>query len=223
MSKETDNQEIDPKELAALLRKPEGEKGIKVAEMLNSTNIHITKFIYESMELEDGQHVLEIGFGNGKLMPELLKLNKSVKLTGVDFAEDMVAQGKIILENYIRSGQISLSVASVEALPFEDNHFDAVCTINTLYFWPEAKECCKEVLRVLKPGGSIYIGIRPKGDAKKVPATQFGFTLYEKKDAIALLESAGFKEVHIEEQTDPPIEFRGEQKIFNSWVVIGTK
>ncbi len=223
MNKETNQEQIDPKELAALLRKPKGEKGIKVAEMLNATNIHITNFTYNSMALEDGQHILEIGFGNGKLMPELLKRNQSLTLTGVDFAEDMVAQGEILLKNYIESGHINLAVASVEALPFEDNYFDAICTINTLYFWPEANECCKEVLRVLKPGGRVYIGIRPKGDAQKVPATQFGFTLYEKKEAIALLESAGFKEVHVEEQTDPPVEFSGEQKIFDSWVVIGTK
>ena len=118
---------------------------------------------------------------------------------------------------------LELYTASVEKLPFDDDSFNAICTINTLYFWPDARECCKETQRVLKPGGKIYIGIRSKEEAQKLPSTQYGFTLYEKDEAIALLENAGFINVHVKEQTDPPIQFNGETKIYLSWVVIGQK
>ncbi len=223
MQEESNKEQLDPKELAALLRKPEGEKGIKVAEMLSNTNIHITNFTYNSMDIKDGDTILEIGFGNGKLMPQLLKKGNSIRLIGVDFAKEMVEQGNQILENYIQNGQIELLQASVESLPFEDHYFDAICTINTLYFWPDAVNCCKEVKRVLKPGGQIHVGIRPKEEAEKLPATQYGFTLYDHSEAIQLLENVGFQDVEIIEQGDPPIEFNGEIKSFRSWVVKGRK
>ena len=223
MNSDNNLEQLNPEELAALLKKPEGANGIKVAEMLNGTNIHITSFTYDSMNLKDGENILEIGFGNGKLMPKLLDKAKSLKLFGVDFSRNMVEQGKAILKEYINNGHINLLAASVEKLPYEDDYFDAVCTINTLYFWPDAVACCMEVQRVLKPAGKVYIGIRPKEDAQKIPETQYGFTLYNKTEALKLLKKAGFKEVLIKMQTDPPIDLSGETKIFNSLVVIGTK
>ncbi len=215
--------QIDPKVLAALLRKPEGEGGIKVAEMLNKTNRYITSFTYRCLEPKDGQTILEIGFGNGILMPELMGLASNLKVYGVDFAADMVLEAKKYLKEQLENGLVHLSEASVENLPFAENTFDSACSINTLYFWPEPLENSREVLRVLKPGGKVFIGIRPKEDAKKVPATQFGFQLYERQEAMELLENTGFADVHIKEQTDPPVEFKGEMKVFDSWVVIGTK
>ncbi|MFN6943329.1 MAG: class I SAM-dependent methyltransferase [Cytophagaceae bacterium] len=216
-------QKTDPKELAANLRKPEGEYGRKVAEMLNNTNRYITGFTYATINPEDGQHILEIGFGNGRLMPELLNKASNIKLTGIDFSMDMVEEGQEILKEHIDRGDIELLHASVESLPFGNDTFDAICTINTLYFWPDPLENAKEILRVLKPGHRVFIGIRPKKEAEKIPATKFGFTLYEQQDAIDLLEKAGFENVTIKEQSDPPIEFNGEKHVLKSWVIIGDK
>jgi ubiquinone/menaquinone biosynthesis C-methylase UbiE len=217
------NQQPDPKIFAAQLRKPEGEFGLKVAEMLNNTNRYITSFAYDCLIPESGQKILEIGFGNGRLMPQLLSKAGDLTLIGIDFSEDMVKQGKEILNPWIEKGNIQLYTASVSEIPFEDNFFDSICTINTLYFWPNPLENAKEALRVIVPGGKICIGIRPKDEVEKLPFTQYGFTLYNKNEAIALLENAGFINVHIKTQVDPPIEFNGEMKALESWVVTGFK
>jgi len=216
------SQKPDPKELAAQLKKPEGEFGIKVAEMLNDTNRHITDFTYSHVPTAAGHHILEIGFGNGRLMPKLLDRGNT-KVSGIDFSADMVAEGKSILGSYIQAGKIELVEASVADIPFGDNSFDAVCTINTLYFWPNPLENAKEVLRVLKPGAPVLIGIRPKAEAEKIPTTKFGFTLYEDEEAIALLREAGFVQVEILKQKDPPIQFQGESMELTSLVVKGVK
>lgn len=216
-------QQIDPKVLAALLRKPEGENGIMVAEKLNETNVHITNFTYDCVAPREGQTILEIGFGNGKLMPALFDKAKNFKLVGIELSEDMINVGNTFLISWIRNGLIELLPASVENMPFEDNTFDAVCTINTLYFWPDPINDAKEVLRVLKPGGKVFIAIRPKKVAEKLPATQYGFQLYENDEAMELLRNASFKNVHIESQLDRPVEFNGEMQSFESWVVIGSK
>ncbi|WMJ73009.1 class I SAM-dependent methyltransferase [Cytophagaceae bacterium ABcell3] len=213
----------DPKEIAALLRKPEGEKGLKMAELLNDTNRYITEFTYLNVNPKNKQTILEIGFGNGKLMPELLSKAEGLKLIGVDFSEDMVAEGKRILCQYIENGEIELYEASVESLPFREESFDSVCSINTLYFWPDPVSNVQEILRVLKPGAKVYLGIRPKEEAEKLPATKYGFQLYSKDEAMGLLEQAGFENVELMEQTDLPVQFNGESKILRSWVFIGQK
>ena len=217
------NEEIDPELLATHLRKPEGEIGMKVAEVLNSTNRYITRFTYKCCQPNSGHQILEIGFGNGVLMPALLKMASDISLVGIDFSKDMVDLGDKLLRSYVDKKEIELIHASVEALPFSDNCFNTICTINTLYFWPDPIENAKEVLRVLKPEGKMCIGIRPKQEIEVLPISQFGFQLYEENEAIELLKSAGFKNVHIQSQQDPPVEFGGEEMNLTSWVVMGVK
>lgn len=213
--------ESDPKELAAQLRKPEGELGLKVANMLNSTNQHITKFAYDNMDLKAGDHVLEIGFGNGLLMPQLL--SKGVKVTGVDFSEDMVKVASSLLAAHLKEGNIALHQASVSSMPFPADHFDSVCTINTLYFWPDPLADAREILRILKPGAALIIAIRPKVEAERFPTSQFGFQLYQDEEALNLLKEAGFKNTCIIKQQDPEITFDGKQALLTSMIVKGIK
>jgi cyclopropane fatty-acyl-phospholipid synthase-like methyltransferase len=67
-----DLSKLAPAEMAQLLGKPEGEAGSALGEMLNRTNASVTEAVYQRLHFEPGDHVLEIGFGNGKLLPALL-------------------------------------------------------------------------------------------------------------------------------------------------------
>lgn len=53
----------DPIEIAKMLGKPEGEFGIKVAEKMNESNGAMIQTAIDKLVLDDGDHVLEIGFG----------------------------------------------------------------------------------------------------------------------------------------------------------------
>ena len=65
---------LSPSEMASQLGKPEGDTGRAVGEMLNRVNANITAAVYQRLMLRPGQRVLEIGFGNGRLLPALLAL-----------------------------------------------------------------------------------------------------------------------------------------------------
>jgi hypothetical protein len=62
-----DLSKLAPAEMAQLLGKPEGEAGSALGEMLNRTNASVTEAVYQRLHFKPGDHVLEIGFGNGKL------------------------------------------------------------------------------------------------------------------------------------------------------------
>lgn len=211
--------DVDPKELAAQLRKPEGEFGIKVAQELNNTNKYITAHCYNHIKLSPSQTVLEIGPGNGVLMQQLLEKEPTLSLVGIDFSKDMVDVANELNESFVSKGTMSFKEASVSSIPFEENSFDHICTINTLYFWPTPLEDAKEVLRVLKPKGSLTIAIRPKEDLKNLEVTKYGFTHYGKEDVEELLLKAGFTTVASFMEKDPPIEFDGETFVLNSLII----
>ena len=47
--------------------------------------------------------------------------------------------------------------APFSALPFEDDHFDKIVTVESYYFWPALETDVREVRRVLKPGGHFLL------------------------------------------------------------------
>ncbi len=217
------NNDINPEEIAAQLRKPEGEFGLTVADNLNESNINITNYVYDHMPLADGERVLEIGFGNGKLMDILLKKNPNIFLAGIDFSDTMVNEARTHHQKNIEAGRVEIKHAGVDEIPYPDNHFDKICHINTLYFWPNPIKCAQETLRVLKPGGSIYTGIRPEEEMKQFPFTQHGFTCYDEVSAIQLFKDAGFSHVIAHKRQDPDLEFNDNILKLSSICVVATK
>jgi len=50
----------------------------------------------------------------------------------------MVEQARTRNVAAVQSGHVELQRGSAESLPFEDNHFDKVLTINSMQVWPDA-------------------------------------------------------------------------------------
>jgi ubiquinone/menaquinone biosynthesis C-methylase UbiE len=93
----------------------------------------------------------------------------------------------------VRAGRIELRQGTAEGLPFAADTFDGVYTINTIYFWDDPPACASEIARVLKPGGRLVIGFRPRSVMEPLAVTRQGFTHYEPEKVRALFEEAGFE------------------------------
>ncbi len=92
---------------------------------------------------------LEIGVGSGRFA-------SIFGLTGIDPAMSMV--------KIARDRGVEVLVATAEKIPFKDSSFDVVLMVTTLCFLQDPLQALKEVERVLKPVGSIIIGMVP-GDS----------------------------------------------------------
>jgi len=57
----------------------------------------------------------------------------------------------------IESGRVQILQGSVAALPFPSGVFDIVTAVETHYYWPNLAANVKEILRVLKPGGTFAL------------------------------------------------------------------
>lgn len=180
--------------VAANLAHPKGEMGAKVAERMNENNLGITTLMYDHLNINSSSRVLEIGFGNGKLLSTLLDCVAHVD--GIDISEDMIEAAKELQREAIADGRLTVGYGSTSAIPFADETFEAVCSANTLYFWKDVPNDLAEICRVLKTGGRLALGIRSRSKMQNMPFTAYGFTMYEREEVEALLEVSGF--IHID-------------------------
>jgi len=81
---------LTPAELARQLRNPEGDAGRAVADRLNETNQAANIKAVSLLGLTAGQHVLEIGFGNGRTVPEVIRQAADIQYTGIDLSPTML-------------------------------------------------------------------------------------------------------------------------------------
>jgi ubiquinone/menaquinone biosynthesis C-methylase UbiE len=190
---------IPKKFLAAQLRQPSGLFGeIVMGDLLNQGNEKINHLAVEILDIQPTDRVLDIGFGGGVTIEKMVKLIDTGKICGVDFSEPMVKQAKQKFKSLIESGKVSIEFADVNHLPFDDNTFDKVCTVNTIYFWEEPLVGLREIKRVLKSGGRLVVGIRSADKMKDLPFTQHNFRLYAPEAVRDLLVGSGFSGVSID-------------------------
>ena len=83
------------------------------------------KFI-DYYRLDSNSKVLDIGCGKGFLLFEMIKLMPNLKIYGLDFSKYAITNSKKEISDKLIFG-------NANNLPFEDNYFDLVISINTLH------------------------------------------------------------------------------------------
>lgn len=207
------------KQLAQQLRKPEGEDGLKVGKIMNEGNLQMNIQSIKELDVNAKEHILEIGMGNGFFVKDIIELGDSVKYTGCDFSQAMIEEASKINEEFINRGQVEFHLANAEELPFKNETFDKVLTINTLYFWDDITKVFNEIKRVLKPQGELVITIRPKDEMDNYPITKYGFKTFNKTDLTTLLAENEFEIVNVLEREEAEREL-AEMKMKDKFIIV---
>jgi len=106
--------------------------------------------------------VLDICCGTGDMTLHLARLAASdVEVTGVDFSEAMLRVARYKAETCVMGHRVSFKIGDVAYLDYPDGHFDAVTVSfgfrNLTYRNPMRYKYLAEILRVIRPGGSLFI------------------------------------------------------------------
>jgi len=211
------------KSIAEQLRKPVGEYALKVGEKMNEGNLHINLYTIEALKLAPNNNILEIGMGNGFFVKDILSANEFIRYTGCDFSEVMVDEASKINEEYVKAGTAKFYLANAEQLPFNDEEFDKVFTVNTIYFWTDPSLVLSEIKRVLKPKGQVIISIRPKAVMQYYPFVKYGFEMFNKEELTDLLRQNDFNITDIIEREEPEQEIAGEKMSVETLIVCAEK
>jgi len=104
-----------------------------------------------------GQRVLDVGCGTGVVA--VTAARTGAKVTGLDLTPELLTEAR---ENS-RVAQVDIDwhEGDVESLPFENATFDAVLSQFGHMFAPRPDVAVSEMLRVLKPGGTIAFSTWP--------------------------------------------------------------
>ncbi|HEX2021250.1 MAG TPA: methyltransferase domain-containing protein [Candidatus Thermoplasmatota archaeon] len=108
--------------------------------------------------VKPGQRVLDVGCGTGVVAITARRVGASA--VGVDLTPDLLARAK---EHGGVAGyeDVAWKEGDVEALPFADGEFDVVLSQFGHMFAPRPDVATKEMLRVLRPGGTIAFSTWP--------------------------------------------------------------
>lgn len=111
---------------------------------------------YEALGLEEGMRILDAGCGTGNFEHFIsTKPLPRIVVDGIDGSAGMlaVAARRCQALDFARFSLADLN----ERLPFDDNTFDRVVSINVLYALDNQEYAVSEMLRVLKPEGRLVV------------------------------------------------------------------
>lgn len=99
------------------------------------------------------QRWLDVGCGTGALTRAILAHARPRKVTGVDASPKYVAYAR----KTVVGGRATFQVGDAQELPFPDGAFDLAVSGLVLNFVPEPQRMVSELLRVVRPGGTVAL------------------------------------------------------------------
>ncbi|MEZ5012307.1 MAG: class I SAM-dependent methyltransferase [Bacteroidales bacterium] len=91
----------------------------------------------------------------------------------------------------IEQERVHLRKAPISDIPFPDAMFDAILTVNTIYFWKNNMAVLSELKRVLKPGGRLTIGANSREEMVRRKYRKKYFSFFDREEIEQLVEENG--------------------------------
>lgn len=105
--------------------------------------------VFDLVKNERFKNLLEVGYGSGVLMQSLRQVSNNA--VGIDIHDKRDEVAKLLPGNYRKM--------NVEKLEFPDNSFDCVVAVSVFEHFDDLRSVLREVKRVLKPNGTLIIGV----------------------------------------------------------------
>jgi ubiquinone/menaquinone biosynthesis C-methylase UbiE len=115
------------------------------------------RLAFDSIPIQVDGEYLEVGCGTGRFTAPLAE--KDVRLTSVDISEEMLESTRRRLTQVGVVDAVTLQQMDARSMEFPDSTFDVIVSMNVLNHVPEYERVVSEMARVLRPGGSIVIGV----------------------------------------------------------------
>lgn len=126
----------------------------KKAEKYDEKEGRLSKRFYrlvtDNVYLEENYNVLDVGCGTGTILKRLGE-KTAINGYGIDVEENMVN----VARN--KCSDMDIQLCPCDKTPFDDQYFDTVIACMAYHHFPDKNGFAKEMNRVIKPGGRLYI------------------------------------------------------------------
>ena len=174
---------------------------------MNASHSKLTDWGLAHFSIDSHSTILDVGCGGGRTVSKLAAIATQGKVYGVDYSEESVAATKRTNARWIDLGRVEIRNGSVSQLPFPGGMFDLVTAVETHFWWPNLPGDMREVVRVLKPSGTlVLIAEVYKGATSRVAklaekyALRTGMTLLSVDEHRELFTNAGYSDVQVIEE-----------------------
>ncbi|MGC1123067.1 MAG: class I SAM-dependent methyltransferase [Candidatus Methanofastidiosia archaeon] len=162
--------------------KKEAEKLAKsVAKQQKRTGLEFAVQL-KRIHFEKGR-ILDAGCSGGEMAYQLAQILPKAEVVGLDVSGPLLEIAEEVAKDV---PNLEIEKGDVQNMPFKDNWFDVVLSMNVLHTVGDPVAMLNEIERVLKPEGVLGLGDRKRSWAGYViPALKTAYTAQEAKEILA--------------------------------------
>jgi ubiquinone/menaquinone biosynthesis C-methylase UbiE len=128
-------------------------------EKMQRHHLNITEKTIRLMDLRPGERVLDLGCGSGwatRLLARLVGEGPEGfgQVVGVDVSDQMIRQARAASKDF---ENILYVWGSATQIPWEENFFDKMLSVESFYYYPDQDRALAELFRVMAPRGRMFI------------------------------------------------------------------
>ncbi|EAC8233344.1 class I SAM-dependent methyltransferase [Listeria monocytogenes] len=168
---------------------PRGVIGEITTKIWSSYFEDLSKWTISNTEMGDATNILDIGYGGGSNVKNLVELNKNVTIYGVDISKESYKTATNLNKKAINNGKVKLSIQDVALMNYPADFFDIVYAIQTHMYWDNPRKGFEEIYRVMS-NEAVFI-LSSEKDKIEYHMDEYKTTA----SLTALLKEIGFREV----------------------------
>jgi ubiquinone/menaquinone biosynthesis C-methylase UbiE len=188
-------------------------------EEMEQHHISITEQTLALMGLKHGERVLDLGCGAGwatRLLAQLVAGGgeRPGQVVGLDVSDEMVRRAR---GASTQCDNVLFVVGSAQQIPWEENFFDKVLSVESFYYYGDQDGALDELFRVIAPKGELFILINLYRDnpysLRWVDGLQVPVQVRSEQEYVELLKEHGYEDVRavrIPDLTPTPKEYSGK-------------
>ncbi|MBD1938080.1 class I SAM-dependent methyltransferase [Microcoleus sp. FACHB-68] len=101
--------------------------------------------------------ILDAGTGTARIPILISQMRPHWQIIGIDLSKNMLQVGSENVEKAGLQSHIQLELVDAKKLPYLDHHFDMVISNSIVHHLPDPLPFFREIKRVLKPAGAIFL------------------------------------------------------------------